>query len=426
MQTKLTYRNLAIPKIQPRGGRTTIEEQLKLWSALTESGADVLPLTIDSKTRLGQIADATQAYEKSLATKIETLNGFPLLSVPVELAKEMVDQASLPVSLRHGTPLSFNLVNRALEVGVNEVEGGPLSYSLPYSRDTNLKKVIESWMQVETICAKQVQPVIRENFGILTACLVHPIQTIITNVLECAFTHELAGGPPMASFGATGNRLQDLASIQAFKKTFSWYLDKRGLSQIRPLIAFHHWMGPFPTDERGAQKIIIDGTSIAHQVKADKVVTKTTAEAKGVPTIDSNSEAVRMVASFLREGNQNHRYIEVSAEDITEESEILFTEAKLQLSALLKESNVLPEIMLNSVTLGYVDPPFAPHRNCAKQFRSLRALDGSIRVCKDFAGRCSSAFTLREHSILKKEWKNSSADAIARDINFPDVDKLSL
>ena len=426
MQTKLTYRNLAIPKIQPRGGRTTIEEQLKLWSSLTQSGADVLPLTIDSKTRLGQIAEATQAYEKGLATKIETLNGFPLLSVPVEQAKEMLDQASLPVSLRHGTPISFDLVKRALEIGVNEVEGGPLSYSLPYSRDTDLKKVIKSWIQVETICAKQAQPVIRENFGILTACLVHPIQTIITNVLECAFTHELAGGPPMASFGATGNRLQDLASIQAFKKTFSWYLDARGLTEIRPLIAFHHWMGPFPTDENLSLRIIIDGTSIAHQVKADKVVTKTTAEAKGVPTIESNSEAVRLVASFLREGKQSHRFSEVSAEEISEESENLFTEAKLQLSSLLEKSKVLPEVMLNSVELGYVDPPFAPHRSCAKQFRALRAANGSIRVCKDFAGRCSSAFTSREYSILQKEWKNSSADAIAQDIKFPDIDKLSL
>ena len=135
---------------------------------------------------------------------------------------------------------------------------------------------------------------------------------------------------------------------------------------------------------------------------------------------------MRLVASFLRDGNQSHRYTKVSAEEISEESEILFTEVKLQLSTLLKESNVLPEIMLNSVKLGYVDPPFAPHRSCAKQFRALRAANGSIRVCKDFAGRCSGAFTLREYSILKKEWKNSSADAIAQDIKFPDIDKLSL
>ena len=418
--------DLVTPKIQPRGGRTTIEEQLKLWRALAQSGADVLPLTIDSKTRLGQIAQATDAYIKGLATKIETLNGFPLLSVPVEEAKEMLNEAPLPVSLRHGTPMSFDLVKRALEVGVDEIEGGPLSYSLPYSRDTDLKKVIESWMQVETICAKQDQPIVRENFGILTACLVHPLQTIITNVLECAFTHELAGGIPMASFGATGNRLQDLSSIQAFKKTFSWYLDVRGLSNIKPLIAFHHWMGPFPIEENQSRKIIIDGTSIAYQARADKVVTKTTAEAKGVPTIESNCEAVRLVSGFLKDKVKTNPHDEVSTDEMSEESEILFTEAKLQLGSLIKDSTVLPEIMLNSVKLGYVDPPFAPHRSCAKQFRALRAANGSIRVCKDYAGKCSSSFISREHSILQKEWKNCSADAIAQDIKFPDIDKLPL
>lgn len=425
MQTKLNYQNLKTPKIQPRGGRTTIDGQLKLWSALRDSGADLLPLTIDSKTRLGQIAEATDAYKKSLKSGVETLNGFPLLSVPPAQAKEMLEQAHLPVSLRHGTPLPFNLVKRALEVGVREIEGGPISYSLPYSRDSDLKQVIKSWMKVETLCGKQEQTIVRENFGILTACLVHPLQAIITNVLECAFIHELAGGLPMASFGATGHRLQDLASVQAFKKTFAWYLDLRNLEEINPLVAFHHWMGPFPMDELNSRKIILDGTSIALQIKADKVVTKTTVESKGVPTIESNSEAVRLVADFLLRGHLNHGHLAVSLEDLNEESEILFEEAKFQLKALLKESTELPEIILNSVILGFVDPPFAPHQSCVRKFRSLRSANGSIRVCKDYAGRCSEPFVLRENSILREEWKTVSADRIAQDINFPDIDRLS-
>jgi methylaspartate mutase epsilon subunit len=87
---KRYYENLTSPLVQPRGGRSTVLEQSKLWLALADAGADILPLTIDSKTRLGQLESAAIAYDTATRTRTETLNGFPLLSVPISEAKEMI------------------------------------------------------------------------------------------------------------------------------------------------------------------------------------------------------------------------------------------------------------------------------------------------------------------------------------------------
>lgn len=424
MEIRNHYENTTVPLIQPRGGRSTALEQIKLWNALTEAGADVLPLTIDSKTRLGQIQSASDAYEQALRTGSETLNGFPLLSVPIEHARELINQAALPVSLRHGTPLAEQLVNQALEAGVSEVEGGPLSYSLPYSRNVDLIDAIESWRRVETLCKASEKSIVRENFGILTACLVPPMQAVITNVLECAFTQEFSGGIPMASFGATGNRIQDLASVMAFKVAFEWFLDMRSLKAVSPLIAFHHWMGPFPVEESESLLIIKSGTLIAREMNADKVVTKTVVEAKGIPTIESNSSSVRLVRNILGEADFENKTSAGEFDLVREEVEFLFAELKIQLGYLNRVSKNMEELLLNSVIMGFVDPPFAPHRSCLGKLKSLRAADGSIRICRDFPGRNSENFIARENSILKKDWMSCSSDDIASDIQYPNMAKL--
>jgi methylaspartate mutase epsilon subunit len=423
-QSRGYYEKLDFPLVQPRGGRSTLHEQSKLWLALAEAGADVLPLTIDSKTRLGQLESAAVAHEIATKTGTETLNGFPLLSVPIEAARELILRANLPVSLRHGTPIAENLVRRALAVGVKEIEGGPLSYSIPYSRDADLVQVIKSWKSVEKLCSESDYLIVRENFGILTACLVPPIQAILTNVLECCFTVELDGGIPMASFGATGNRVQDIASVEAFKQVFNWFIEKRELVFIKPMIAFHHWMGPFPTDEVRALRIIQDGTYTAQLVGAEKVVVKTVVEALGVPTIEKNAEAVKTVKALLATTSFSQTTSTSERSYVEEEVESLVTESKFLLEQLLKSFQSIEDIILNSVRGGFIDPPFAPHQSCLRDLKSLRATDGSVRICRDFPGKHSESFVAREFAILQKDWSKSSADEIVQDIQFPYFDKL--
>ena len=417
--------NLNLPKIQPRGGRSTVGRQIELWEKLTNAGADVLPLTIDSNTRLGNLDKASELYKIATQTSQETLNGFPLLSIPVNQTKEMMQEATLPVSLRHGTPLPLSLVNRALEIGVSEVEGGPISYTLPYSRDANILKCLENWRSAEFACRDSSQKtgfkIIRESFGVLTACLVPPSQAIISGLLETTFTLEFDGGIPMVSFGATGCEYQDSATISAFRYLLPWWLDTIEKPAPECLIAFHQWMGPFPLGKKESIEIIHSGTVIASKNRCHKIVTKTIEEAHGVPTPAINSEAVKLVRKIIQEENSRKNLEQRLDKRVEEEHAMLVSEVKKQMLNLLKSGRDVFTLILESINLGYIDPPFAPHTATRGNLKTIRAEDGSIRVSRDNPGRHSETFLNYESKFLsgKGLWKDYSADEISRFIAWP-------
>lgn len=420
-QNRPTASSAVKTKIQPRGGRSTIPGQIQLWKDLSAAGADILPLTIDSNTRLQKLDQAKRLYNQAISTGVETLNGFPLLSVSLEEAQNLINESGKPVSLRHGTPFASKLVERALSAGVSEVEGGPLTYSLPYSRDTDLVSVISDWEVSEKLCAhysrETGQKIIRESFGVLTACMVHPIQALLVGAIEAAFTETYAGGIPMASFGSTGSALQDEATVRAFRRVIPWWFNLLGINSDGAQVAFHHWMGPFPLDSAQARSIIEKNTVTAKNVMADKVVTKTVDEALGIPTNTSNADAVRLVKGILETPLLN---VGVTRE-VEEESQFLEAEVVSQLERLAKESSDIREIVLASVAKGFVDPPFSPHNSAIGAFKAIRANDGTLRVSSDFCGNTSADFVRREAAILgsRSKWSQFSADEIAQQIKWP-------
>lgn len=415
--------------VQPRGGRSTIDGQRNLWIELIQSGADILPLTIDSKTRLGMVDDAGILHQQAIRSNTETLNGFPLLSVNFGEVKELMGEFAVPKSLRHGTPIPLRLIKRALDVGISEIEGGPLSYTLPYSRDVALSTALESWESSERECSRFQKmygiEIVREHFGILTACLVHPLQAILSNILEGIFTLNLDGGKPMASFGSTGCDYQDLATIEAFKRVVYWVNEYFENKQHESYIAFHHWMGPFPKSEKDSISIIEKGTQIAILSKANKVVTKTIQEASGVPSNNANASAVKLVKQLIKNWKTEEYKKRINQTLVDEESEYLFLESTRQLKMILHANNIsnIKEIMLDAVLEGYIDPSFSPHKSCLKKTKVLRALDGSLRISSDFKGRCSDNFVKREARFLGKNcyYSNYSADELKIQITHPTI-----
>jgi methylaspartate mutase epsilon subunit len=358
---------------------------------------------------------------RALETGAETLNGYPLLSVPEQEIRELITEFGKPVSLRHGTPRASALVERALKVGVHEIEGGPLSYTLPYSRNVELVEAIKDWSKVEEMCHKSStgrnEKVIRETFGVLTACLVHPIQSVLTGLLESGFVALHGESRPMASFGSTGCAYQDLASIEAYRELLPWWLAQWNLGEREPLVSMHHWMGPFPQEDEKAMELIIQGTLIAMAGKAQKVVVKTLREAHGVPTPKENADAVKYVSQLLK----SEKKIRVHQEILIEEKTFLMNEVKDQLITLRKTYSNYLELIEKSVAFGFIDPPFAPHVSVKHNLRALRANDGSIRVSSDFSGNVSSNFIKRETSFLGSinRWSEQSADQIAMQIYWP-------
>ena len=121
--------------VQPRGGFPTYDKVFQLYKEFKEAHVDVLPLTIDSNTRLNDYASAKKMLALSEENDVDMLNGYPLVNHGYRTTRKMITHYDTPVSLRHGTPDARLLVETALASGIFEIEGGPITYLLPYSKN---------------------------------------------------------------------------------------------------------------------------------------------------------------------------------------------------------------------------------------------------------------------------------------------------
>jgi methylaspartate mutase epsilon subunit len=408
-------------QIQPRGGRSNPKLQLDLMKALQTSGADVLPVTIDSNTRLGRLEEARKLYLHSLATGTETLNGFPLLAVDPEEVERLLSQLEKPVSLRHGSPLSDQLVQRALLLGFDEIEGGPLTYSLPYSRSTPIAAVLQSWKLVEEMCSQSISrfgnPILRESFGVLTAVLVHPYIALLASFLEAIFAKLYGVRHFMIGLQSTGNVQQDFVQFEAARRIHS-HLGTTLLNNVEIYYAYHHWMGPFPKDQELANRVIDICNFSAHLNSVDKVVVKTAVEAHGIPTAQANCDAVSRTKRVL--GILHDVLVENWHSELTIEIDALSAEVISGIYQILNLSEDLETCITTGLDLGMIDLMFSPHHAVRKESQVCRDDRGWLRFFDPGGIRLSKDFIFREQSQVANHTQNLTSEKIQSDMLWPE------
>ena len=69
--------------VQPRGGFPTYEKQFALYEFFVDANVDVLPLTIDSNTRLNDYATAKKMLRLSEANEVDTVS-YTHLTLPTK------------------------------------------------------------------------------------------------------------------------------------------------------------------------------------------------------------------------------------------------------------------------------------------------------------------------------------------------------
>ncbi|MBL6970297.1 MAG: methylaspartate mutase, partial [Campylobacterales bacterium] len=206
--------------VQPRGGFPTYEKMYTLYNEFKSVDVDVLPLTIDSHTRLNDYGSAGKMLRLSEETETDMLNGYPLVNHGYKSTRKMITDFNTPVSLRHGTPDARLLVDMAIASGIFEIEGGPITYLLPYSKNFPLDKAFLYWKHVEKVCAKYSQlnePINRESFGPLTATLVPPAITIVIQICEMLLSLEEGVKSFSVSFSQTGSLNQDVVTAKVIR-----------------------------------------------------------------------------------------------------------------------------------------------------------------------------------------------------------------
>ena len=366
--------------VQPRGGFPTYKKQFALNEFFVEANVDVLPLTIDSNTRLNDYATAKKMLRLSEENEVDMLNGYPLVNHGYRTTRKMITHFNKPVSLRHGTPDARLLIETAIASGIFEIEGGPITYLLPYSKNFPLDKAFLYWKYVERVCAnysKLNEPINRESFGPLTATLVPPAITIVIQLLEMLLSLEEGVKSFSVSFSQTGSMNQDIVMGAVIKKMAKYYAEQINCGDADIHLVYHQWMGAFPTNKDFAEQLINMSTVIASMVGANKIITKTREEASGIPTKEANAKTVANTQYTLGILNGLPNIVDA------EEEEMMTLEVKAIMEAVFNDSaDTLWRKVFNSIKNGTIDVPFSPHIINHNEMITIRDANKNIRIIK--------------------------------------------
>ncbi len=366
--------------VQPRGGFPTYKKQFALNEFFVKANVDVLPLTIDSNTRLNDYATAKKMLRLSEENDVDMLNGYPLVNHGYRTTRKMITHFNKPVSLRHGTPDARLLIETAIASGIFEIEGGPITYLLPYSKNFPLDKAFLYWKYVERVCAnysKLNEPINRESFGPLTATLVPPAITIVIQLLEMLLSLEEGVKSFSVSFSQTGSMNQDIVTGAVIKKLAKYYAEQINCGDAAINLVYHQWMGAFPTNKDYAEQLINMSTVIASMVGADKIITKTREEASGIPTKEANAKTVANTQYTLGILNGLPNIVD------EEEEEMLTLQVKAIMEAVFNDpADTLWRKVFNSIKNGIIDVPFSPHIINHNNMITIRDAKKNIRIIK--------------------------------------------
>ena len=366
--------------VQPRGGFPTYAQQYALYEFFVEANVDVLPLTIDSNTRLNDYATAKKMLRLSEENDMDMLNGYPLVTHGYRTTRKIITRFNKPVSLRHGTPDARLLIEIAIASGIFEIEGGPITYLLPYSKNFPLDKAFLYWKYVERVCANYSElnePINRESFGPLTATLVPPAITIVIQLLEMLLSLEEGVKSFSVSFAQQGSMNQDIVTAAVIRKLAKHYAAEIDCADAAIHLVYHQWMGAFPTNKDFAEQLINLSTVIASMVGADKIITKTREEATGIPTKEANAKTVADTQYSLRILNGLPKVVD------EEEEEILTLEVKAIMEAVFNDpADTLWRKVFNSIKNGIIDVPFSPHIINQNEMITIRDASKNIRIIK--------------------------------------------
>ena len=362
---------------EPRAGVALIDEHITLLKHLQdEGGADLLPSTIDSYTRLCRFQDAQTGIDASKNEGKCLLNGFPAVNHGVAGCRKVVESLHTPVQVRHGTPDARLLCEITLAGGFTSFEGGGVSYNLPYAKNIPMERTIADWQYVDRLTGIYEEHGIRINrepFGPLTGTLVPPSISHVVAVIEALLAAEQGVKSITVGYGQCGNLLQDVAAIKTLQIVTEEYLKKFGYEDVDVTTVFHQWMGGFPEDEAKAFGVIGWGAAAAALGSATKVIVKTPHEAVGIPTKEANAEGIRCTKQVLNMLKDQDLPL-----SMIPEGDIILSETRTILDKCfeLGEGNVALACM-RGVEAGYIDVPFAP----------AKANKGKMIPCRDNEGR---------------------------------------
>lgn len=356
--------------LQPRAGVGAYDAMLALLAEIESvGGADILPVTVDSHTRLGRFDVAA----KCLAQMPGRLNGFPVVAHGYQTLRRLDAACRAPLQIRHGSPDGRRLMAESVAGGITSFEGGPIGYNLPYCADVPLEDSFATWAEVDELAGlltAQGHVIEREFFGSLTAVAVPP-----SVALACTFIEALcAAGQGVRAMSIAipqgGNFVQDIAALEAIPLLAAEVLPQ----DCATYAVLHQFMGVFPSDRAAADALIFSGALTAKLGGAQKVVCKTYREAHGIPDAAANVASLRL----SRAGVGGKFDLPLDRAAIDEERSAILRETRELLDPVLSGADTARAAIV-AFHAGRLDIPFPANDAARGEIFPLRDRSGALR-----------------------------------------------
>ena len=368
--------------IQPRSGVPGVDEQFALFRRFRAAGAMALSYQVDSLTRNNRYADAAEAIATSARTGNTVLNGFPVVNHGVETLRRMAREIGVPLQSRHSTRDPRLLAEISYAGGVTAFEGGPICYNIPYYKNYPLRDAIASWKYVDRLTGIYFErfgiALDREFFGTLTATLIPPSIAIASNLVEAVLAAQQGVKCVSLGYAEQGNRVQDIAAIRVMDGVSREVLASLGHEDVAVHTVFHQYMAAFPQSEQRAEELIFGSSVTAALARATRILTKTPAESRKIPTVEDNVRGLTLTQLGI--GAARGRQV---PKGVDEEAHILRHEVLAIFESLLDCGHGdLEEGVVRGFALGLIDIPFAPSVHNRGEVQTARDIDGAVRFLR--------------------------------------------
>lgn len=324
-------------------------------------------VTLDSYTRLGDLAAAERALRDGL-----DLNGYPLVTHGAATTAAMlagVADGGFPVQVRHGSAVPARIFDALVATGLTATEGGPVSYCLPYGR-TPLAESVRNWSasitRLTELRAAGVEPHLETFGGCLLGQLCPPGLLVAVSVLEALFFAECGIRSVSVSYAQQTNHDQDVEAVLALRRLCAELLPVRDWH-----VVVYAYMGLFPGTAAGAYRLLGQAAELAVTTGAERLIVKTVAESRRIPTIEENVAALEHAAGVAAAAPP--------APAVAAGDSQTYTEAAAIVSAVLNLGPDLGRALLTAFERGYLDVPYCLHPDNRGRTRAFLDTDGRLR-----------------------------------------------
>jgi len=155
-------------------------------------------------------------------------------------------------------------------------------------------------------------------------------------------------------------------------------LHKYGYHDVFVSTVFHQWMGGFPEDESKAMGLIAMSATVAALSKATKMITKTSHESIGIPTMEANGSGIK-ASKYIVNMLKDQELVEsgkLNVERMQIEKEV----NSLIHSVFEVGNGDLAQGVVKAFEQGLLDIPFAPSKYNLGKVLPARDNEGNIRI----------------------------------------------